>query len=238
MFEDYLTHAISDIFLTKCVYKSSICVMLYALERLSNAYFVRCAIKIRKPILSILYLLFVSTTSSNVISVLKGQRLEIFEMNMNIPVIIISWILYNFFPSDGFFKATKVMHPFFEVYYAFRDAIILCVVIDTASYLYPRNIILVFVTSFLAVLLVHIVNALLCTYLKQHVANIGPKMFITVINAIAYYIFTDYAHISNRFWFDKEDMKIYIICISETFVLIRLLIKNYKNYKIRKNKNE
>lgn len=187
---------------------------------MSAAYFVRCSIKITKPILSLSYLLFVSTISSNIISYLSSERMELFESPLCVSSIIVSWALYNFSPSDIVFRATKSLHLLVELYYAFRDAITLCVAIDKASYFTPNNAPIIIILSITSVMLTHLSNALLCTYLEQPFSSPIPKLLITLVCALSYYYITDYGHISNLFWFDKEDAKLYISALSSTLTLL------------------
>lgn len=197
---------------------------LLIIEIACTCFLVKLLIKFNQPIFSFVISLIIASMTENLSSILQNRKYAIFENNLIAPFTLIAWILFNCFPFDLVFKFTKILGFLFYILDGFVIGHNLTLGIDQAIYMFPESSVYAIIFGILFGSARHILIYIVSRIKQQNAPSAGPMIFETSICALSYYYLTDLGHISYSFWFDKEEMRLYIIIAMSVFGLINYLV--------------
>lgn len=188
-------------------------------------YLIRSQLKIRRPLVSFVFALALCTMADNAEAFLNRRKLAIFTNPYFIPFITVVWILYNYTPFDLLYKITRLLSPFIAIIAGFIAGRDITHGIDLAVNIFPKDLLSTLATGILFAAAKYLAISVFGRLTKQNsYRSAGPILFGILIGANAYYWFTDLGHFSNTYWYDKEQMKLFVSGLLSLFGLLHFLI--------------
>jgi hypothetical protein len=199
---------------------------LFIPDAILCAYLVRVSAKIREPLISFVLGLSLCTFSDNYAALLSSHRLATFELYLLGPIFAAAWLLLNFTPFDLIFKILRRLSLLLALAAGFIAARDLTNGIDLAMNWYPTLSFPVLCTgvAFAAgkYVILHVYSAIY----DHKSRSAGPIIFSVTLGVLTYYYFTDLGHISNTFWFDKEEVRLAIVAFMIVLFAIHWMVKD------------
>jgi hypothetical protein len=199
---------------------------LYIPDAILCAYLVRRSLTIRNPLISFVLGLALATFSDNYIALLSSHKLATFESYLLAPIFAAAWIAFNYAPFDIIFKLSRYLSAVFAIIGGFLAGRDLTTGIDLAMNWYPTLSLPVLFTGIGVAAGKYILLYTYSTIYNQRGRNAGPIMCGISLGALGYYYFTDLGHISNTFWFDKEETRLGIIVLMVILALVHYFLND------------
>lgn len=173
-------------------------------------FVIRRYFKFSHPWISMMVVIFLSTLPDNYVSILNNRKLAVFEHPLMALVAFAIWAVFNFFPGDLLFKCMSYVWPIFNLIEGFVLGRDLTHGIDLAMNYFPTSSFAVLATGVAVAGLKFVLMALYAHKVGGFKSTV-PYFLEISIGACAYYYLTDLGHFSNYLWFDKEEMRLYVI---------------------------
>lgn len=196
----------------------------YIVDCFCCCYSVRSNLRISSRILSFIIALFLSTMADNLTNITHDRKLATFEDQNLIIYFIPIWLLFNAFPYDIVFKVARFFRPIIGFFSGALIGLSTTQGVDTGIELFAND----FIKVILLGLLFGSVNDLVVMCTAKTMKQAGTNAFITIFECFIaftmYYWFTDLGHISDKFWFDKEYVRFFVILTIATLEAIRSVV--------------
>jgi hypothetical protein len=197
---------------------------LYIADAVTSCFIVRSSLRIRNPLISFVLGLSLATFSDNYEAVLSNRKLATFEHPWLTPVFAAVWLAFNFFPYDLLFKVSKFVSSIGAAVSGFLVARDAMRGVDLGVTHYPTNWIPVILTSVFCGAGKYIFLHAYSAFYRQKARSAGPIILGTTTIALSYYWFTDFGHISNTLWFDKEETRLVLLIVLSLFAIVHSIV--------------
>jgi hypothetical protein len=199
---------------------------LYVADSFTTCFIIRSAARIKNPLISFVLGLAIATFADNCDALLNNHKLAVFEHKFLFPVFAGAWLIFNYCPFDLIFKLAKcvsLLGAFVNGFLAGRDV---TRGVDLAVTHFPTSWIPVILTATFVGAGKHVLLYLYSGIYRQKARSAGPIIFGIMSAALAYYWFTDFGHISNSIWFDKEETRLAVIVVLSLFGFVHSAVND------------
>ena len=204
---------------------------IFVIDIFCFLFYVRRYLSIKSPTISFIFSLFACSFFDNYLDFLIGSKFSIFEHPWKGGIIIAIWFLFNFSSFDLFYRLCSFFSPLIHLMSGFTFGRNLSEAVDSTINFYPSSPFTIFFISaiisggkyfLLSIMSLH--HSSQPENLNNHSFLIIPIILELCIGISCYYWLTDLGHFFSIFWFDKEEMRLYVILFMSFARLINSLI--------------
>nr|AGM32206.1 hypothetical protein [Coptotermes formosanus] len=190
--------------------------ILFVFDCVSICFFIRQHLKIKNFGKSLLLSLFLSSFPDNFLSFAIGRKPLLFEDKLMVPYFFAVWFLLNYFPFDLIFKLISLFKYFIFFIFGFSQTFNITRCLDKSVEIYPVDLVyeLIFglVVGIFPIFGIYIYSRIEKS--NNFHLNLSFSFFIPLFISNFYFWFTDLGHISTTFWFDKEEMRLFLVLVN------------------------